>query len=90
MLIGECSYYYENGKFENVFQYNEQGNNPARQQWKWITGIDSLGNQFIKDGNGMYKKTDKGGFTEEGNYLNGYKNGIWKGANKNASYEEVY
>lgn len=90
VLVGECYYYYDNGKLENVFQYDEQGNNPGKQKRKWVTGIDSLGNQFIKDGNGLYKKTDKGGLTEEGNYLNGYKDGIWKGASKIASYEEVY
>ncbi|MCX2496048.1 energy transducer TonB [Pedobacter sp. PF22-3] len=89
MLVGECSYYYDDGKLENVFQYNEEDNNPDKQR-KWITGIDSLGNQFIKDGNGRYKKTDKGGFTEEGSYLNGYKDGIWKGTSKTASYEEIY
>lgn len=90
VLVGECSYYYDNGKLENVFLYDEQGNNPGKQQRKWVTGIDSLGNQFIKDGNGLYKQTDKGGFTEEGNYVNGYKDGTWKGTGIKTSYEEVY
>ncbi|SDD93919.1 energy transducer TonB [Pedobacter soli] len=89
-LSGECIYYYDNGKLQNLFVYDELANNPDKQQRKWVTGIDSLGNQFIKDGNGTYKGTDKEGLTEEGNYLDGYKNGIWKGTSDKGSYEEIY
>jgi antitoxin component YwqK of YwqJK toxin-antitoxin module len=92
-LIGECTYYYDNGKLENIFQYNERDEKPKNSEKpirKWITGVDSLGNQFIKDGNGLYKKTDKRGVAEEGNYRNGYKDGAWKGTTNKASYEEIY
>lgn len=89
-LSGECTYYYDNGKLENVFLYDGPTNEMGVQQRKWITGIDSLGNQFIKDGNGAYKGTDNVGLTEEGNYLDGNKNGIWKGTSDKGSYEEIY
>ena len=85
-LSGECTYYYNNGKLENIFQYDD--NNP--KQRRWITGIDSLGNQFIKDGNGIFKKSDEKGQGEEGNYKDGYKDGTWKGTANKATYEEIY
>ena len=85
-LSGECIYYYDNGKLENVFQYDD--NSPRQRQW--ITGIDSLGNQFIKDGNGLFKKTFKKDEVEEGIYRNGYKDGTWKGTSSKGIYEEVY
>lgn len=92
-LSGECIYYYDDGKLKNVYQYNE-GDGKAtfftREQKRWITGVDSLGNQFIKDGNGLFKKTDKRGVAEEGNYRDGYKDGTWKGTTNKASYEEIY
>ncbi len=92
-LSGKCIYYYDNGKLKNVYQYNElDGENKifTKEQKRWITGIDSLGNQFIKDGNGLFKKIDKNGEIEEGNYRDGYKDGIWKGTTSKASYEEIY
>ncbi|WP_316823965.1 energy transducer TonB [Pedobacter miscanthi] len=85
-LTGECFYYHNNGKLENIFQYD----GPDDRKRKWLTGIDSLGNQFIKDGNGFYKKFDKKGQGEEGNYHNGYKDGTWKGTGNKATYEEVF
>lgn len=92
-LTGECTYYYDSGKLESVFHYDERDEktkNSEKAERKWITGIDSLGNQFIKDGNGLFKKTDKKGEVEEGNYRDGYKDGIWKGTANKASYEEIY
>ncbi|WP_316846682.1 energy transducer TonB [Pedobacter psychrodurus] len=92
-LIGECTYYYDNGKLESIFQYDERdekNKNSGKPSRKWVTGIDSLGNQFIKDGNGLFKKTDKKDEIEEGNYRNGYKDGIWKGTSNKGNYEEVY
>lgn len=92
-LNGECIYYYDNGKLKNVYQYNESDGKTnffAKEQKRWITGIDSLGNQFIKDGNGLFKNTDKRGDAEEGNYRDGYKDGIWKGTANKASFEEIY
>jgi hypothetical protein len=92
-LSGECIYYYDNGKLKNVYQYYEWDGKTTfftKEQKRWITGIDSLGNQFIKDGNGLFKKTDKKGEVEEGNYRDGYKDGTWKGTTNKASYEEIY
>jgi len=92
-LFGLCTYYYDDGKLESVFQYDEQDENakiPEKPRRRWITGIDSLGNQFIKDGNGTFKKASNKNEVEEGNYLNGYKDGIWRGISNNGSYEEIY
>jgi len=91
-LTGTCTYYFDDGKPENVFEYDERDEktkNPEKPNRKWITGIDSLGNQFITDGNGFYKKNGKEE-QEEGNYLNGYKDGLWKGSTNKSSYEEKY
>jgi hypothetical protein len=38
----------------------------------------------------LFKKTYKKDETEEGNYRNGYKDGIWKGSSNKGNYEEVY
>jgi len=92
-LIGECIYYYDNGKLQSIFQYDERdenSKNSGKPLRRWVTGIDSLGNQFIKDGTGLFKKSEEKGQSEEGNYKGGYKDGTWKGTSNKGNYEEVF
>lgn len=86
--IGESSSYYANGQLARVILYDDEGKSDKqkRSAFKVISGFDSLGNQFIKDGNGHLNLNKR----EEGNYVNGYKDGEWKGIIGKDSYVEKY
>ncbi|RZL37919.1 energy transducer TonB [Pedobacter sp. Leaf250] len=86
--IGESSSYYANGQLARVILYPEaeKSESQKRSSYKVISGFDSLGVQFIKDGNGHLNINE----SEEGDYLDGYKNGEWKGKIGKDSYVEHY
>ena len=86
--IGESSSYYANGQLARVILYDDAGKSDKqkRSAFKLISGFDSLGNQFIKDGNGHFNLNKR----EEGDYVNGYKDGEWKGRIGKDSYVEKY
>lgn len=86
--IGESSSYYSNGQLARVILYDDadKSDKQKRSAFKVISGFDSLGNQFIKDGNGHLNLNKR----EEGNYVNGYKDGEWKGIIGKDSYVEKY
>lgn len=90
-LVGESTSYYGNGKPKEVILYTQNPLLPPKDQFssKLISYYDSLGNQMIKDGTGYYKEENKDG-SEEGNYVNSKKDGIWKGKANNATYEELF
>lgn len=86
--IGESSSYYANGQLARVILYDDadKSDKQKRSAFKVISGFDSLGNQFIKDGNGHLNMNKR----EEGDYVNGYKDGEWKGIIGKDSYVEKY
>jgi len=91
-LIGEAQYFYDNGKQKKTIIYEASIKTASGQEqtvYKLINYYDSLGNQKVKEGNGYYKE-EKDNDTEEGNYVNGNKDGVWKGNIKEDTYEEVY
>jgi hypothetical protein len=85
---GESSSYYANGQLARVILYDDvdKSDKQKRSAFKVISGFDSLGNQFIKDGNGHLNMNKR----EEGDYVNGYKDGEWKGKIGKDSYVERY
>ena len=86
--VGESSTYYANGQLARVILYTEaeKSEPQKRSTFKVISGFDSLGVQFIKDGNGHLQLNK----SEEGDYVNGYKDGEWKGIISKDSYVEKY
>ncbi|MCX2475581.1 energy transducer TonB [Pedobacter sp. MC2016-05] len=86
--IGESSSYYANGQLARVILYDDADKSDKQKgsAFKVISGFDSLGNQFIKDGNGHLNMNKR----EEGDYVNGYKDGEWKGIIGKDSYAEKY
>jgi len=86
--IGESSTFYSNGQLARVIVYteNEKSNEQKRPSYKVLSGFDSLGVQFIKDGNGHLSINKR----EEGDYKDGYKNGEWKGRIGGSTYVEHY
>ncbi|MBC7913052.1 MAG: energy transducer TonB [Pyrinomonadaceae bacterium] len=98
--LGDRYEYYANGKLrlrmthlENANQPHGQASDFGKSKFSLWEYLDSAGVQFVKDGNGFYKTFDNDlPINEEGNYVNGFKDGAWKGFfNKtDASYEEIF
>lgn len=91
-LSGKAIYYYDNGKVKRELDYNENVKVTGVSDHvfsRLINEYDSLGNQNIKDGNGSYICSGKE-LTEQGNYKNGYKDGVWKGLVNGNAFEENY
>ncbi|PWG81099.1 energy transducer TonB [Pararcticibacter amylolyticus] len=97
-LIGRSDSYYKNGQLKETKEYlreTESGrlaeNKYKPQKYKLLTYFDSTGTQTVKDGNGYAKYFDaQTDISEEGQYLNGFKNGTWKGKSGNNFFEENY
>ncbi|MEJ5994897.1 energy transducer TonB [Pedobacter sp. Du54] len=93
--LGMSYEYFSNGKMHRQTEYLAfvpQGNSapftftamgPSNRESKLIYLADSLGVEFVKDGNGYvrnYNVFGKDEQTEEGGYTNGVKHGVWKGS----------
>jgi antitoxin component YwqK of YwqJK toxin-antitoxin module len=99
-LVGESYAFYQNGQLKQHIEYSEDkasiqtnGSEHFANRSKMKSYYDSLGVQLIKDGNGPFKTFGHdSSLIEEGTYLNGEKNGLWKGdfLKSNASYEEQF
>ncbi len=104
---GSAYFYFRNGKMKKQFDYlltDKDDKKPSglntmqalnEPEGKLIFFADSLGKVLVKDGNGRAieisgKADDE--LVEEGDYLNGLKNGTWFGSYRSgkSSYEESY
>ncbi|TKC12310.1 TonB family protein [Pedobacter polaris] len=99
--VGLAYYFFENGKVKKQLEYLEQ--DPAEkkaakkleQNSKLIYQVDSLGKVYVQDGNGHLIDTTKfesDKLVEEGDYKDGFKEGVWKGRylSGKSSYTETY
>jgi len=83
--IGKWETFHNKGKLKSEVYYTDRYF--LKSLW------DSTGLQLIKEGNGDYKEYYTNGvLKEEGQYLNGYKEGYWRGRYQNDSpyFEENY
>ena len=96
-MLGNGYYYFGNGKLQKQVEYiaqpevkNQMGSlNKISPLVKLFFMQDSLGVVAVKDGNGhVIEKTGTGkaAFTEEGDYKDGFKNGIWKAINDEGTF----
>jgi len=100
--LGMAYYFFQNGKLKRQVEFLEMkivqkkdGGSRYEYNTKLVYQVDSLGKVLVKDGNGHLIDTlkfDKDELIEEGDYKNGFKDGIWKGyyASGKSSYEERY
>lgn len=90
-LTGFRYNYYPNGKLQTAVFYEKPKSKTDSSRVKMISFCDSTGRELVKNGTGYYK--DSAGperLSEEGNYVDSVKNGVWKGVRRNSSYEESY
>lgn len=83
--IGKWETFHRNGKLESEVYYTDRYF--LKNLW------DSAGYQLVKDGNGrVEEKYFNGVIANEGDYRNGYREGLWLGRHKNGAlhYEENY
>jgi TonB family protein len=99
--LGQAFYFFENGSVKKEMDYLAKDSvfkttmDVSEARGKLIYQTDSLGNVYVKDGNGHLietTKTDKDTLIEEGDYKNGFKEGTWIGkyASGKSSYVESY
>lgn len=101
--VGKGYYFFPNGKINKIVDFDGaksnsigfEGQNRFNQPSKLDYYADSLGNVLVKEGNGHFKAVVKIGSDEqmeEGDYVNGEKDGVWTGTNtsRNYSYKEKY
>ena len=92
---GIAYYYYPNGRIMKTLEYGNEGMSGwvdfVNAKYKIIDYFDSTGVQQVKAGLG-YAKEVEGNLIDEGNYVNGIKEGLWKGHYKLQSsvFEEIY
>lgn len=103
---GMAFYFFNNGAVKKQVDYlgdplndklpfsNVEGKIADRDN-KLIYQADSLGKVYVKDGTGHLIETSKIGddvLIEEGDYKDGFKEGVWKGSfsSGKSSYEETY
>lgn len=102
LCLGMAYYFFQNGKLKKQVEFlemdltrKEDASSEFEQKTKLIYRLDSLGKILVKDGNGHLidtSKFEKDQFIEEGDYKNGFKDGVWKGyyASGKSSYVESY
>lgn len=95
--IGEAYYFFGNGRVKKQVEYLESDPKAKVEErgLKLIYQVDTLGQVYVKDGNGrLIERTinEKDTLIEEGNYKDGLKEGIWKGryTSGKSSYIEEY
>lgn len=100
--VGMGYFYFENGKMHKQIAYLPKKSDELISEVDGITPrlrlifeADSLGKVAVQDGNGHLISTTKEGkdsLVEEGDYKDGFKDGVWKGlyASGKGGYTESY
>lgn len=82
VAIGEHIYYYPNGNLSLILIYpkEEKGHPDLGRKFLIQANYDTLGNQTVKNGNGYCRmiNTAMDSLFEEGQVVNGKRNGEWK------------
>ncbi|WP_026897297.1 energy transducer TonB [Daejeonella oryzae] len=97
---GMAYFFYPNGQLKKVLEYNtpdgmtEAISHNQSIRFKVMEYYDASGSQQVKDGNGYAVIDENDGIHEEGKYLNGRKDSMWKGSHKldenTRHYQESY
>ncbi|MBC7913053.1 MAG: TonB family protein [Pyrinomonadaceae bacterium] len=96
---GQAIYYHANGQIKQIVEYGiEKGmiefvKAATTVKYRLESFRDSTGKDLLKEGSGYVKDRDfEKELYEEGNYVNGLKDGDWKGhfLKVNHSYKEVF
>ena len=95
---GNAYYYYPNGRLQKTLVYSKEEGMPVMLKfhnlirYKVINYYDSTGVERIKDGTGYVSEAEEDGLFQEGAYVEGVKDGIWKGKylESGNSFEEKY
>ncbi len=94
---GIAYYFFEDGRVKKQIEYLESDPKVKVKGGglKLIYQVDTLGQVYVKDGNGhLIERTinEKDTLIEEGDYKDGFKEGIWKGryTSGKSSYIEEY
>lgn len=87
---GEANYYYNNGQLKKSIRYaistdKEDAANATREHL--LTYCDSLGKVMVKNGKGHAVHAENDRDSEEGQYKNGLKQGLWKGTFLKGKYQ---
>lgn len=95
-LTGPHYYYYPTGQLKKSIIHvtpEKKTDKNVKPIIKMVSFYDSTGVEMVKDGTGDYHETaEENKLYEEGRYLNGFKDGVWKGKylTSNHSFEEKY
>lgn len=94
-ITGPHYYYYPNGQLKiNILHINpSKAEKDLKPITKVVSFFDSTGVELVKQGTGDYEGTgDDTSLFEQGSYLDGVKNGTWKGKylSSSNSFEEKY
>ncbi len=96
-LFGPAYYFYDNGKVKKHIEYltKDKTKKGIGQEFKMVYFADSLGTAMVTDGNGHAVESTNSKddvFIEEGDYKEGFKEGIWTGKYQSgkSSYTETY
>ncbi|RZJ16109.1 MAG: TonB family protein [Acinetobacter sp.] len=100
--VGKSYHFFENGKLQKELEYlpkeivkNKSAEPDFGPRFKLVYQVDSLGKVYVTEGNGHlieYTKTKEDTLIEEGDYKDGFKDGVWKGkyVSGKSSYVENY
>ena len=96
--VGLAYYFYSNGRVKKEVDFSPEvtdlvNSHDKLEKSKLLAYFDSAGTQTVKDGSGFAILTDEEDMLrEEGGYLHGLKDGIWKGLYNDSGhyYEEHY
>lgn len=100
--VGMAYFFFEDGKLKKQLEYlnkdsidKKSTSKSLETPFKLIYQVDSSGIVYVKDGNGHlieHTKTEKDSLIEEGDYKDGFKEGVWKGkfVSGKSSYVETY
>lgn len=82
-LVGENIVWNENGNIQEVGLYIEQKSKDFKLEntYKLLQFYDEANNQIITNGQGFYKHCSSDKICEEGQYVNGFRTGIFTGQN---------
>lgn len=102
VIVGTAYHFFADGKVKKRLEYIEEDPIDLKTsvksldvRFKLIYQVDSLEKILVQDGNGHLveeTKIDKDVLIEEGDYKDGYKDGVWSGKylSGNSSYIETY
>ena len=92
--IDSSYYYYPNGKLRMLTVHEEFDRNPFTgtviTKPYYLLYMDSIGNYLLKRGNGFVRFDNEDSSYIEGELKDNKREGLWKGWNMGAFYEEFY